>query len=98
MDDALVRAYKARYGDAIELRGGGGGVDLSLLAEGTELEGSSVLAEVGDSDDGGGGGGDPIFQLLVLWRYGGVWMDMDSLLTRDLTPLLETRIRDTVGV
>ena len=97
MDDALVRAYKARYGDVIELRGGGGGVDLSLLAEGAELEGSSVLAEVGDSDDGGGGG-DPMFQLLVLWRYGGVWVDMDSLLTRDLTPLLETRIRDTVGV
>jgi mannosyltransferase OCH1-like enzyme len=25
----------------------------------------------------------------LLWAYGGVWIDMDSLLTRDLEPLLE---------
>ena len=30
-----------------------------------------------------------VVRLLVLWAYGGVWIDMDSLLTRDMTPLLE---------
>ncbi|KAH9941791.1 glycosyltransferase family 32 protein [Epithele typhae] len=30
-----------------------------------------------------------LVRLLVIWAYGGVWVDMDSLLTRDLAPLLE---------
>ncbi|KAF9031880.1 hypothetical protein BDZ89DRAFT_1063765, partial [Hymenopellis radicata] len=30
-----------------------------------------------------------LIRLLLLWNYGGVWVDMDSLLTRDLDPLLE---------
>ena len=30
-----------------------------------------------------------LVRLLVTWAYGGVWVDMDSLLSRDLSPLLE---------
>ncbi|KAF5361559.1 hypothetical protein D9757_014128 [Collybiopsis confluens] len=30
-----------------------------------------------------------LIRLLLLWNYGGVWVDMDFLLTRDLEPLLE---------
>lgn len=33
--------------------------------------------------------GDAV-RLLVLWHYGGVWMDMDMILTRDLHPLTES--------
>jgi hypothetical protein len=29
-------------------------------------------------------------RLLMLYKYGGVWIDMDSLMTRDIRPLLET--------
>ena len=30
-----------------------------------------------------------LIRLPLLWQYGGVWVDMDSLLTRDMSPLLE---------
>ncbi|KAJ3932440.1 MAG: hypothetical protein NXY57DRAFT_1002891 [Lentinula lateritia] len=30
-----------------------------------------------------------LIRLLLLWNFGGVWVDMDFLLTRDLEPLLE---------
>jgi hypothetical protein len=60
-------------------------VDFDQLAKGTALEGSSLLTV---KDKLAWIDGD-LVRLLVLWAYGGVWVDMDSLLTRDLSPLLE---------
>ncbi|PCH35395.1 hypothetical protein WOLCODRAFT_79409 [Wolfiporia cocos MD-104 SS10] len=80
-DNAILAEWLRRYPDAFELRV----VDYDDLARGTELEGSELL-RVTDSRawiDG------DLVRLLVLWAFGGVWVDMDSLLTRDLSPLLE---------
>ncbi|KAI0301639.1 hypothetical protein B0F90DRAFT_1718861 [Multifurca ochricompacta] len=77
--DALLRAYTARYRDVIELRV----VDLSLLAMGTEVEDSSLVKSNDPASS------EYLLRLLILWQHGGVWVDMDSLLTRDLSPLLE---------
>jgi len=60
-------------------------VDIPRLARGTALEGSPLLEW---SDRKAWVDGD-LVRLLVLWTYGGLWVDMDSLLTRDLHPLLE---------
>ncbi|KAI5887158.1 uncharacterized protein SCHCODRAFT_061049 [Schizophyllum commune H4-8] len=61
-------------------------IDIPGLAKGTELDG--VLPLLQTRDDKAWIDGD-LIRLLVLWNYGGVWVDMDSLLTRDLEPLLE---------
>lgn len=79
--NAILAKWRRRYPGAFELRV----VDYDALAQGTELEGSELL-RVKDARawiDG------DLVRLLVLWAYGGVWVDMDSLLTRDLAPLLE---------
>lgn len=60
-------------------------VDYEQLAQGTELANSELLRI---KDTKAWVDGD-LVRLLVLWAYGGVWVDMDSLLTRDLAPLLE---------
>jgi hypothetical protein len=60
-------------------------VNFQVLARGTALQDSELLAM---RDTKAWIDGD-LVRLLVLWVYGGVWVDMDSLLTRDLTPLLE---------
>ncbi len=60
-------------------------VDIPALAIGTALEGSELLRR---KDEKAWVDGD-LIRLLLLWNYGGVWVDMDSLLTRDLDPLLE---------
>jgi hypothetical protein len=60
-------------------------VSVHSLARGTALEGSALL---NIQDEKAWVDGD-LVRLLVLWVYGGIWIDMDSLLTRDLTPLLE---------
>jgi len=60
-------------------------VDIPRLARGTALEGSVLLER---TDRRAWVDGD-LVRLLVLWTYGGLWVDMDSLLTRDLHPLLE---------
>ncbi|KAH9943294.1 uncharacterized protein BXZ73DRAFT_97343 [Epithele typhae] len=73
--------WVARFPGAFTLRV----VDYASLARGTPLEGSPLL-DVSDAKawiDG------DLVRLLVIWAYGGVWVDMDSLLTRDLAPLLE---------
>ena len=80
-----VRPFNDKWGDNIEVRQ----IDMKSLTKGTELEG--ILS----GGDGGGlfderawVDGDAV-RLLVLWHYGGVWMDMDQILTRDLHPLVE---------
>ncbi|KAA1472531.1 glycosyltransferase family 32 protein [Dentipellis sp. KUC8613] len=77
----LLQGYATSFPDSFELRV----ADVSELAKGTELEGSPLLSS---KDKLAWTDGD-LIRLLVLWKEGGVWVDMDSLLTRDLSPLLE---------
>lgn len=81
-----VRPFLEKWGEYIEIRQ----VDMNTLTKGTELEG--LLSGI----DGGGlfderawVDGDAV-RLLVLWHHGGIWMDMDQILTRDLHPLTES--------
>ncbi|KAF8223029.1 glycosyltransferase family 32 protein [Tricholoma matsutake] len=80
-ENEILKRYLAQYPDAFALRV----VDVITLARETALDGSEML-QMKDAKawiDG------DLIRLLLLWTYGGVWVDMDSLLTRDLTPLLE---------
>ncbi|WVQ85505.1 hypothetical protein IAT38_007670 [Cryptococcus sp. DSM 104549] len=91
-----VKPYLDKWGQYIQVRQ----VDMPALTKGTELEG--VISGLGGVGSGGGGDGKggllddrawvdgDAVRLMVLWNYGGVWMDMDQLLTRDLHPLTET--------
>ena len=77
----VLQKWLRLYPEAFVLRE----VNYAALARGTELEGSELL-KVNDRRawiDG------DLVRLLVIWVHGGVWIDMDSLLTRDLAPLLE---------
>jgi len=79
--NALLASYVARYPDAFELRV----ADVHGLSRGTPLENSPLLES---SDEKAWTDGD-LIRLLVIWKDGGVWVDMDTLFSRDLTPLLE---------
>ncbi len=79
--NTILQKWLQKYPDAFTLKV----VDYEELAKGTELAGHELL-RVKDTKawiDG------DLVRLLVMWAYGGVWIDMDSLLTRDLGPLLE---------
>ena len=76
-----LRKWLRKYPDAFHVML----VDAEVLARGTALEGNSLLRA---RDNRAWVDGD-LIRLLVTWAYGGVWVDMDSLLTRDLSPLLE---------
>jgi len=77
----ILASYADMYPNSFAMRV----VDIPELASGTALEGSSLLKT---NDKKAWTDGD-LVRLLVIWNYGGVWIDMDSLLTRDLSPLLE---------
>ncbi|KIJ61869.1 hypothetical protein HYDPIDRAFT_115351 [Hydnomerulius pinastri MD-312] len=77
----ILQSYLTRFQHSFELRI----ADIEVLARGTALEGSSLL---NINDKKAWVDGD-LVRLLAVWTYGGVWIDMDSLLTRDLAPLLE---------
>ncbi|KAJ7134294.1 glycosyltransferase family 32 protein [Mycena epipterygia] len=77
----ILTKYLNRFPDSFALRV----VDMAVLARGTTLEGSPLLVQ---KDKKAWVDGD-LVRLLLLWNFGGVWVDMDSLLTRDLAPLLE---------
>ncbi|KAH8925188.1 hypothetical protein BT69DRAFT_1260626 [Atractiella rhizophila] len=62
-------------------------VDIPALVSTTVLRGSKVL-ESALNDKKAWVDGD-LVRLLVLWNFGGVWVDMDMVMTRDLRPLLE---------
>ncbi|KAH8995648.1 hypothetical protein EDB92DRAFT_2084485 [Lactarius akahatsu] len=79
--NALLTSYVARYPEAFELRV----ANIRELSKGTPLENSLLLSS---NDEKAWLDGD-LIRLLVIWRDGGVWVDMDTLLTRDLSPLLE---------
>jgi len=77
----IIQKWLRRYPDAFTTKV----VDYEVLARGTSLSGSELLRI---KDKKAWVDGD-LVRLLVLWAYGGVWVDMDSLLTRDLAPLLD---------
>lgn len=77
----ILKLYLKRYPVQFEMRI----VDIPSLARQTALEGSGLLKA---NDPKAWVDGD-LVRLLLLWNYGGVWVDMDSLLTRDLEPLFE---------
>lgn len=78
-----VARFLKTWPEYVEVRG----VDMEALAVGTALEGTGLI---GDKvmDKKAWVDGDAV-RLLVLWSFGGVWMDMDQILTRDLHPLVE---------
>ena len=85
-NNAFVRPYLEKWGDYIEIRQ----VDMNALTRGTELEGLlSTIDGGGLFDERAWVDGDAV-RLLVLWHIGGVWLDMDQILTRDLHPLTES--------
>ena len=59
--------------------------DLHELSVGTPLEHSKRL----DLKDTKAWLDGDIIRILLLWAYGGIWIDMDSIVIRDLQPLLE---------
>ncbi|EMD35618.1 hypothetical protein CERSUDRAFT_116343 [Gelatoporia subvermispora B] len=79
--NAILQKWRRRFPDAFVIRT----VNYHELARGTVLADSEMLRV---KDKKAWIDGD-LVRLLVLWAYGGVWVDMDSLLTRDLAPLLE---------
>lgn len=76
--DSLLRDYPA----SVEVRI----VDYGTLAAGTPLEGREDLLGPAMRDTQAWLDGD-LVRLLALWNEGGVWVDMDMLLVRDLAPL-----------
>ncbi|KIJ61871.1 hypothetical protein HYDPIDRAFT_30939 [Hydnomerulius pinastri MD-312] len=77
----IVQKYLGLFPDSFTLRV----VDIPTLAKGTAMDGSKLLNL---NDKKAWVDGD-LVRLLVIWTYGGVWIDMDMLVTRDLEPLLE---------
>ncbi|EGO03770.1 hypothetical protein SERLA73DRAFT_175405 [Serpula lacrymans var. lacrymans S7.3] len=77
----ILQKYERRFPDSFELRV----VDIPALAKGTPMDGSGLL----QSNDKKAWIDGDLVRLLVVWTYGGVWIDMDSLMTRDIAPLLE---------
>jgi hypothetical protein len=76
-----LEKWLQRFPESFELRI----ANIPTLAKGTALEGSRYLSR---QDPLAWVDGD-LVRLLVVWNFGGVWVDMDSLLTRDIYPLLE---------
>jgi len=78
----VLQRWMRRHPDVFEVRV----VDVHELAEGTALHGSRLLDNVNDGKAWVDG---DLVRLLVIWAFGGLWVDMDELFTRDLAPLLE---------
>ncbi|KAI8143813.1 hypothetical protein BJV82DRAFT_609536 [Fennellomyces sp. T-0311] len=77
----IIQDIKAQVGDRLQTRL----YEPKELSKGTPMEGSPHL-EYNDSQ--GYLDGD-LIRLLVIYRYGGMWFDMDALLIRDMSPLFE---------
>lgn len=79
--NAIVREYMNRFPDSFAVKQ----ADMKGMARGTPLDGTDKL----DTKDTRAWVDGDLLRLLALWNFGGVWVDMDSLLTRSLEPLLE---------
>ncbi|KAI6124498.1 glycosyltransferase family 32 protein [Pisolithus croceorrhizus] len=77
----IIQKYLRLFPDSFALRT----VDIPTLARGTAMEDSRLL-QLNDARAWVDG---DLVRLLILWNHGGMWIDMDTLLTRDLSPLLE---------
>lgn len=77
-----LKPFFDKYGSRFAVKD----VNIRKLAESTPLNAHPLLAAATDKKawlDG------DLVRVLLLYHYGGVWVDMDSLLLRDLRPLLE---------
>lgn len=81
-----VKEIMGKWSDYIEIRQ----ADMAVLTKGTELAGILSGAYGGGMYDQKGWVDGDAVRLLVLWHFGGVWMDMDEVLTRDIHPLTES--------
>jgi hypothetical protein len=85
-NNEYVKPFVEKWGEYIEVRQ----VEMAALTVGTDLNG--IIGGNGKTggvwDEKGWVDGDAV-RLLVLWHHGGVWLDMDMILTRDLHPLVE---------
>ncbi|KAJ9097372.1 hypothetical protein QFC19_006841 [Naganishia cerealis] len=79
-----LAALVAKFPHNIQVRQ----VDIPVLVNGTGLQGNPVMEGDELYDRKGWIDGDAV-RLLVLYKFGGVWIDMDQVLTRDLRPLIE---------
>ncbi|KAG2109916.1 glycosyltransferase family 32 protein [Suillus discolor] len=77
----IVQKYLELFPDSFALQV----VDIPELAKGTAMENHHFL----NLEDKKAWVDGDLVRLLVIWTYGGAWIDMDMLLTRDLSPLLE---------
>lgn len=68
--------------DRIELRV----IDFAALSMGTPMQNSPMLQKVNDPRAWVDG---DLARVLVLWQYGGLWVDMDHIVLRDMRPLFE---------
>ncbi|WVR05604.1 hypothetical protein IAU60_002625 [Kwoniella sp. DSM 27419] len=84
-ENPLVKPFLETWGEYIQVKQ----VDMAQLTKGTQLQGVIGQSPGQVFDQRAWVDGDAV-RLLVLWHYGGVWMDMDQVLTRDLHPLTES--------
>ncbi|KAI8365335.1 uncharacterized protein BYT42DRAFT_589583 [Radiomyces spectabilis] len=77
----VIKEIQSHVGDRLQTKL----YDPKELSKGTPMEGSPHL----DLNDASGYLDGDLLRLLVVYRYGGMWFDMDSLFVRDVSPLLE---------
>ncbi|KAG0165919.1 hypothetical protein DFQ28_008142 [Apophysomyces sp. BC1034] len=77
----IIQEIKGHVGDRLQTLL----YDSHELSKGSPMEGSPKLEL---KDESGYLDGD-LLRLLVVYRYGGMWFDMDALFVRDMSPLLE---------
>ncbi|KAE9399156.1 hypothetical protein BT96DRAFT_976081 [Gymnopus androsaceus JB14] len=80
----ILKGYLEKYGQGDDWAFNVRVVDVAVLARGTELDPELTNRKHTTAWVDG-----DLIRLLLLWNYGGVWVDMDFLLTRDLGVLLE---------
>ncbi|CAO3594873.1 unnamed protein product [Absidia cylindrospora] len=77
----VIKDIKARVGDRLQTKL----YEPKELSKGSPMEDSPHLSF---KDTSGYLDGD-LIRLLVIYKYGGMWFDMDSLFIRDMSPLFE---------